>query len=251
MKKVLITGMSGLVGGVLRDHLQSRFELSALNRRNVPGVPCHTANIGDLDAIQPAFEGIDAVVHMAAFARSGETWDAILNDNIIGTYNVFEASLRAGVKRIVFASSGMVVAGWESVMPFKALAEGRYEEAPETWEKLTHQSPVWPRDLYGCSKVFGEALGRHYADTTNLSILCLRMGNVVQEDRPSKPRQYAIYCSKVDIARIVECCLDAPVNLKYDIFYALSNNRWGYRDLEHAREVIGYVPASAAEDYRE
>ena len=73
MKKVLITGMSGLVGGILRDHLQSRFELSALNRRNVPGVPCHTADIGDLDAIQSAFEGIDAVVHMAAFARPGET----------------------------------------------------------------------------------------------------------------------------------------------------------------------------------
>ena len=71
MKKVLITGMSGLVGGVLRDHLQNRFELSALNRRNVPGVPCHTADIGDLDAIQPAFEGIDAVIHMAAFGKVG------------------------------------------------------------------------------------------------------------------------------------------------------------------------------------
>ena len=251
MKKVLITGMSGLVGGVLRDHLQSRFELSALNRRNVPGVSCHTADIGDLDAIQPAFEGIDAVVHMAAFARSGATWDAILNDNIVGTYNVFEASRQAGVKRIVFASSGMVMAGWESVMPYKALSEGCYEEAPENWEKLTHQTAVWPRDLYGCSKVFGEVLGRHYADTTNLSILCLRMGGVVQEDKPSNPRQFAVYCSKADIAQIVECCLDAPADLKYDIFYALSNNRWGFRDLEHAREVIGYVPTGAAEDYRE
>lgn len=251
MKKVLITGMSGLVGGVLHDHLRSRFELSALNRRNVPGVPCHTADIGDLGAIQPAFEAVDAVVHMAAFARSGETWDTILNDNIVGTYNVFEASRRAGVKRIVFASSGMAMAGWESVMPYKALSEGRYEEAPENWEKLTHQTAVWPRGLYGCSKVFGEVLGRHYADTTNLSILCLRMGGVVQEDKPSSPRQFAVYCSKADIAQIVERCLDAPADLKYDIFYALSDNRWGFRDLEHAREVIGYVPASAAEDYRE
>ena len=179
MKNVLITGMSGLIGGVLREHLQGRFALRALNRRALPGVPCVTADVGDLEAIRPAFDGIDAVVHLAAFARPSESWETILNDNIVGTYNVFEAARRAGVRRIVYASSGMATAGWENVMPYRALVEGRYEAAPAAWDKVTHESAVWPRGLYGCSKVFGEALARHFTDTTELSILCLRIGNVV------------------------------------------------------------------------
>ena len=145
--------MSGLIGGVVREHLQHRFTLSALNRRAVPGVPCVSADIGDLEAIQPAFSGIDAVVHLAAFARSGGGWDEILNDNIVGTYNVFEAARRAGVQRIVYASSGMATAGWESVMPYRALVEGRYDEVPATWDRVSHETAVRPRGLYGCSKV--------------------------------------------------------------------------------------------------
>ena len=250
MNEVLITGMSGLIGGVVREHLQHRFTLSALNRRAVPGVPCVSADIGDLEAIQPAFSGIDAVVHLAAFARSGGGWDEILNDNIVGTYNVFEAARRAGVQRIVYASSGMATAGWENVMPYRALVEGRYDQAPATWDRVSHQTAVRPRGLYGCSKVFGEALARHYADTTDLSILCLRIGNVVAEDRPSTPRQFSVYCSKADIAQMVERCLDAPADLKYDLFYAISDNRWSYRDLEHSRETIGFVPTGSAEDFR-
>ena len=69
MKKVLITGMSGLIGGVLKDHLQALggYELSALNRRPVEGVECFQADVADLDAIKPAFAGKDVVVHLAAY----------------------------------------------------------------------------------------------------------------------------------------------------------------------------------------
>ena len=44
-KKVLVTGMSGLIGGAVRRHLGERYELSALNRSEIPGVPCHQADI--------------------------------------------------------------------------------------------------------------------------------------------------------------------------------------------------------------
>jgi hypothetical protein len=49
---------------------------------------------------------------------------------------------------------------------------------------------------------------------------------------------------------MVERCIGAPEALRFDIFYAVSNNRWSYRDVEHAREVVGYVPQDAAEDHR-
>ena len=95
-KKVLITGMSGLIGGIVRERLEGTYTLSALNRRPVEGIECYQADIADLDAIQPAFEGVDVVVHLAANAQGGATWEDLLNPNIIGTYNVFEASRRAG-----------------------------------------------------------------------------------------------------------------------------------------------------------
>ena len=72
MTKVLITGMSGLIGGLLRSHLEDvgGYELRALNRRPVEGVECFQADIGDLEAIKPAFAGQDVVVHLAAQVKA-------------------------------------------------------------------------------------------------------------------------------------------------------------------------------------
>ena len=249
-RKVLVTGMSGLIGGVVRKHLEGKYQLAALNRRPVEGVQCHQADIGDLDAIQPAFEGVDVVVHLAAFAQIDPPWKDLLHDNIVGTYNVFEASRQAGVERIVYASSGAAVSNWEKEMPYSALVEGRYDEV-ESWRKLTHESPIRPVGLYGCSKIWGEALARHFTDTYDLSIICLRIGGVNREDRPQNVRQFSLWCSQRDIAQMIEKCIEAPSSLKFDIFYPLSDNKWSYRDLEHARETVGYVPQDRAEDYRE
>src|SRR5207249_12038331 len=92
----LVTGMRGPVGGALRRRLEGQYELFALNRRSVDGVACHRADIADLAAIEPAFRGIDVVVHLAAVARGGAPWAEVLAHNVIGTYNVFEASRRGG-----------------------------------------------------------------------------------------------------------------------------------------------------------
>jgi nucleoside-diphosphate-sugar epimerase len=112
-RSVLVTGMSGLIGGALRRHLEGKYVLSALNRQPLPGVKCHRADIADLAAIAPAFEGVDTVVHLAARTGSSESFDEILGANVIGTYNVFEAARRAGVGRVIFASSGATVSAWE------------------------------------------------------------------------------------------------------------------------------------------
>ena len=108
MQKVLVTGLSGFIGSEMRKRLEGKYELFALNRRDVAGIPTHRADIGDFEAIRPAFEGKDAVVHLSAgFDTQG--WDAVLNANIVGTYNVYEAARQAGVSRVVFASSGKVI----------------------------------------------------------------------------------------------------------------------------------------------
>jgi nucleoside-diphosphate-sugar epimerase len=250
IKKVLITGMSGLIGGVVRQRLAGQYELSALNRREVPGIKSYQADIAELEAIRPAFEGQDAVIHLAAKAGEKYTWDEILQANITGTYNVFEAARQAGVKRVIYASSGATVVGWEKEFPYNALVEGRYEELPASWPMLTHETPTRPGGLYGSSKVWGETLARHFTDTSDLSIICLRIGLVNKENRPSQPRHFSVWLSQRDIAQMVEKCLAAPHSLKYDIFYAVSNNRWNYRDFGHARDVVGFEPQDSAEDYR-
>ena len=249
-KRVLVTGATGLIGSALRRILGDKYEWSALNRRDIPGVPTTQADISDLDAIRPAFEGIDTVVHLAAVARVDATWDDLLGPNFTGTYNVFEAAKQAGVKRVIFASSGATVAGIQSEEPFKALVESRYSDVGGTWPMLTHESMPRPMGLYGVSKVFGEALARHYADTSPMSMICLRIGWVGEADRPQAPAHWVNWCSQRDIVQVIDRSIEAPPSLRFDIFFVTSNNRWGYRDLEHTRRVLGYVPQDNAEDHR-
>ncbi|MDP6402859.1 MAG: NAD(P)-dependent oxidoreductase [SAR202 cluster bacterium] len=249
MKKVLITGMSGLIGGILRRHLEELggYELSALNRRPVDGVECFQADIADFEAIKPAFVGKDVVVHLSAYVDEVDDWNGNLSGNIIGVHNVYEAARLAGVKRVVFASSGNAISGIQRFPPYDAIAEGRYGDVPEGFPKVTHEM-VHPKSVYGAAKAWGEALGRHFADQYGLSVLCVRIGAVRKEDRPRLvPWENSVYLSHRDIAQMLERCINAPDDLLYDIFFALSDNKWAYRDLEHPREVLGYVPQDSAD----
>jgi len=245
---VLVTGMSGLIGRALRKQVDGRYDLRALNRSAVEGLPCHQADIADLEAIKPAFAGVETVVHLAAQVGN-PAWEAVLRHNITGTYNVFEAAREAGVKRVVFASSGAAVSGIEADKPYSDLVAGRYEGLT-SWPLLTHLSPLRPSGLYGASKVWGEALGRHYTDAHGLSVICVRIGRVHAEDRPRSAREFSVWCSQRDIARFLESCVDAPEAVRFEIFFCTSRNKWGYRDLEHPRAVLGWEPLDAAEDHR-
>lgn len=248
-RRVLVTGLSGLIGGALRKHLEGEYTLRGLNRRAVPGVDCHQADLADLVAIRPAFAGIDTVVHLAAAAGDNNAPADIMRSNVTGAYNVFEASRLAGVARVIFASSGATVAGWEREAPLKHLVAGDYDKLGD-WVKLTHESPVRPGGLYGASKIWGEALGRHYSDAYGMSVICLRIGRVTEEDRPTGPRDLSVWCSQRDVVRMIAACIEAPASLRFDTFFVVSNNRWSYRDLEHARQVLGWAPIDSAEHHR-
>ena len=249
MTKVLITGMSGLIGGVLRRRLEAAggYELSALNRSAVEGVECYRADIADLDAVKAACESKDVVVHLAAYLGSDD-WEGQLRGNIVGTYNVFEAARLAGVKRVVFASSGNTIRGYELVEPYKSIAAGDYDAVPADFAPITH-TMIRPEGIYGAAKVFGEALGSFYADAYGMSVLCVRIGRVTKNNRPNAARDRSIYLSHDDAAQILHLCIDAPADLKYDVFLATSNNKWTYRDLTHPRDVLGYEPVDSADDF--
>jgi len=211
-------------------------------------LPLRGNEIGVAHSVERMVEGVDGIIHLGGI--SGEnSWEKILEGNIIGLYNVFEAARLAGVTRVIFASSGATVSGWEQEPPLSHLVAGRYAEAG-TITPLTHDSPLRPSGLYGATKVWGEALARHYSDAYGMSVICLRIGRVKDEDRPTTTRDVAVWCSQRDIVRMIAACIEAPVSLRFDVFYVVSNLRHGYRDVEHARKVLGWTPMDSADTPR-
>ena len=239
-KNILVTGMSGLIGGIAGRHLAKKYNVRALNRRDVPGFETVRGDISDLASIQPAFDGVDTVVHMAAYL--GPDNERHLAVNATGTYNVFEAARQAGVKRVVFGSSGAVQAAVEKDEPIRAMTEARMDDVPTPRPLVTHESPIRPSNMYGAVKLFGEALGKAYSESHGMSVLCIRLGRVRQGNRPENSREASVYLSHRDAAQMVEKCVDAADSVRFGIFYAVSDNFSRFRDIEHAREVIGYVP---------
>jgi nucleoside-diphosphate-sugar epimerase len=195
-------------------------------------------------------QGIDVVVQMAADPRLDASWESVLASNIVGARNVFEAAHRSGVGRVVFASSITVSLGHLLDEPYRLVAEGRYGElSPDDLPKVTHERPPRPAALYPASKVWGEALGRYYADVHHISVICLRIGWVTTDDRPD-PCEWgkSVWCSQRDVVQMVERSIQAPDDLRFDVFYVLSDNKWNWADIDHAREVLGYIPQDSAEE---
>jgi nucleoside-diphosphate-sugar epimerase len=91
-------------------------------------------------------------------------------------------------------------------------------------------------------KLFGEALARSYSEQHGMSAICIRLGRVRAEDRPANAREAAVYLSHRDAAQVVRRCVEAPENVRFDIVYGVSDNFTRFRDIKHAKEVVGYVP---------
>ena len=249
MERVLVTGLSGLIGGLLRPALAARYRLRALNRSPVPGVETVQADINDGAAIAPAFADVAVVVHLAA--ALGADVKQLLTTNVNGTYQVFEAARAAGVRRVVYASSGATVGGYEADEPFRAMVEGRWGDVPEPPPVVTHADPVRPSGVYGVTKVFGEALARHYADAYGISMLCLRIGAVLPADRPQDSRQAAVFLSHRDAVQAIVRCLEAPPEVRFAVMFAVSDNprplpRRGLHPAHHRLRAAGRQPRPGA-----
>ncbi|MFP6570263.1 MAG: NAD(P)-dependent oxidoreductase [Dehalococcoidia bacterium] len=247
LKKVLITGGAGLIGEVLRDHLSDRYSLYSLDLKEAVGIPSFIGDLSDMEAIIPAFEGQHTVVHLAADRRAYSDWPSTLDNNIIATFNVFEAAKRAGVKRVVFASSNHSQGGFYLDDPWKLITEGRFDELEPGYRLVNEDDRIRPDGYYGVSKAFGEALGSYYDDYHGLSSIHLRIGWVISDDDPSfSPFALSLWLSHQDTAQAVAKAIDAPDSLRYAVTYVTSNNRWKIFSIDRAREVLGYEPRDAA-----
>lgn len=247
MRKVLVTGGAGLIGRVLRERLGDKYELSSLDRVEVDGIPSFTADLTDLDGLLPAFEGQDTVVHLAADRRADGEWASILANNFDGTYNVFEAARRAGVKRIVFASSNHATGGFYRDPPWSHIVNGRFDQVERPYPLIDETAPIRPDGYYGMSKAFGEAISSYYHDYHGLSTVNLRIGWVLSEDDPTfSPFALSLWLSHRDTAQAVQKAIDAPESLGYAVVYVTSDNKWKVFSIDRARELLGFEPEDAA-----
>lgn len=254
IRNVLITGSNGLIGRTLAAAFSGKFNVTGFDvtqPRADNNVPTTVADGSDLDAIMPAFRGVDAVVHLAANAPVETPWPDVLKNNIATTHNVYEAARQNGVKRLVFASSNHAVGLFENDEPYKSIVAGNYSDLkPGKFQRVDNTVPVRPDSDYGISKVFGEATGRYYSERFGLEVACLRIGTVNRINSPVQSvRHLATWLSHRDLIQLVEKSLTAP--LKFEIFYGVSNNTWRFWDIEHAASKIGYSPVDNAEDWRD
>jgi uronate dehydrogenase len=234
-KRLLLTGAAGEIGRVLRPALLGVAEkvrwhdLRAIGDA-APGEEVMTGDLTAPGAAEAATEGVDCVVHLAGIPReTGGTPDQILATNVVGTHRMFEAARQAGVRRFVFASSNHVIGFY------------RAERAVGTAE------PARPDGHYGVSKVFGEAMGRLYADKYGMEVAALRIGAF--RARPGNARELGAWISHRDMAQLARRCVAAPP-FHFLVLYGVSaNKRALWAGDAAARAHIGYAPQDDAETF--
>src|SRR3954454_20792457 len=232
MPRILMTGASGGIGASLRKLLPPIYPDLLLSDLKPPAdlgenEKFKAADLANMAEVEAMCEGVDGIIHFGGYSVEGP-WDAILQANIIGCYNLFEAARQAGVKRVVFASSNHAV--------------GFYPRKRKIGTDVT----VRPDSRYGVSKAFGEALGALYADKHGMIVTCLRIGNV--GPRPLDVRRMSIWVSPEDLVQLFQIGLEHPA-IRFDILYGVSDNEASWWDNSRARQ-LGYRPTGKGEDHR-
>lgn len=265
--RVLVTGSEGRVASGIKQHLEGDHEFVYLDREEAPDVD-YVADIADYEAIRPAFDGVDAVVHLAANPTTEASWESVQQSNIAGTRNVLEAAADAEVERVIFASSIHAAGMWEE--------EGKpdvYELDDDT--NVTVDDDERPDSYYGVSKAYGEDMGRFYVETREYpkQFYAARIASVrgglydnpygdaekgVAEgnwERGSEKyteqvkRLKGTWLSLRDWAQLVDLCLEDE-ETEFGIFFATSDNPRSWFDLEHTKELLGYEPEDSASDWQ-
>lgn len=250
-QKVLITGASGLIGGLVIRDLSEKYEFSGLSRRPVDGIPHIQAEITDQKALREASTGMDMVLHLAAETRDYDNWEKVMDATIGGTLNMYRAAQEAGVKRVVFMSTGSTMCGyeWYAGSPYGALAKNELDRLPPGAEMINYLDPPRPDSFYGVGKLFGENTGRLFSDRYDMSVLCIRLGVVLAGDQPVLLRHFPGFLAQLDAVQMVDKCLGAPASIRFDIFDAISENSRRWRDTSHAKEVLGWEPTGSSDKF--
>lgn len=228
--RILLTGAAGRLGSLLRQAFVGQFQLLRLSdvaplgkageREEV--VAC---DLSDGAAVQALCEGMEAIIHLGGIPY--ETgWPELLQSNIVGTINLYEGARRAGVDRVIFASSNHAT----GMHPNDRILSG--------------ESPPRPDSRYGLTKAIGEDVAALYAYKHGIRSLSLRIGSCLP--RPDNKRALSTWLSHGDFVRLVQVGLTA--DYIHEIVYGVSRNTRSWWDNSSAYR-LGYEPQDDAEVY--
>jgi uronate dehydrogenase len=199
-QRLLVTGAAGHVAGLIMPALREHYQLRRLDvaaQRPAGDDEIVHADICDVGLVTEACQDVAGIVHLAAKAFEDDFLSVLLPRNVIGTWSVFQAAARAGVTRVIFASTGQTVG------------------ANPPGAQVTPQLPPRPISVYACTKLFGEALGRYHCDHHGIRVACLRLGWVVPANSPlfqTEATLPQVWCGAGDLARLVLAALQSEVD---------------------------------------
>ncbi len=234
--RILVTGSSGRIGKAVVQELRTRgLAVRGFDRVQTPGLADMV--VGTLTSgadIAKSMQGVHTVIHLAATPDDADFLAEIVPNNIIGVYHIFEEAQKAGVKRMVVASSGQVV--W--------------------YQRMTGPIPVGvdvqptPRYWYAAAKMFLEAAGRAFAEKYGLEVIAVRLGwcpRTPEQVEEIRAEQWAqdVYLSPNDAGRFFACAVEAPLKEKFVVVYATSKPKRLMYDLETTKNLLGYEPSES------
>ena len=232
INRLLLTGAAGGLGKVLRPRLAplaNKLRLSDVTSLGGagPGEELMPCDLGDFDAMLALLDGVDSVVHLGGVSTDG-AFEPILNANIRGVYNLYEAARISGSKRILFASSNHSI--------------GFHKQS----ERLDADALLRPDGNYGISKAFGEATAQYYFDRYGIETVSMRIGSSFP--KPRDRRMMSTWLSYDDLTSLITCALHAP-HVGHTIVYGASDNTLTWWDNSKAAH-LGWTPKDSSEPFR-
>jgi uronate dehydrogenase len=193
-------------------------------------------DLGEVEPLRAAMSDVDVVVHLAATSDDAPFLEELLPNNIVGTFNVFEAARLEGVRRVVYASSVQA----SGHIPHRSQGEFIIE---------TDLLPR-PGNLYGASKVLGETTGYVFHQKYGLEVISLRIGAFQPYDSPwlKTGQGEQIWLSPRDCARIVMLAIENST-VTYAVVNATSKTSKVVLSLESAHDALGFEPQDDSRDF--
>ncbi|HQF23917.1 MAG TPA: NAD(P)-dependent oxidoreductase [Polyangiaceae bacterium] len=257
--KILLTGIPGPVSEAVLLELRKEpglFEVHGVGSlsepwsyadrvagRALPPDRYHIADLCNFHDFLKIVEGMDIVIHLDDGVTDAQ------ESSRAAVYNVFEASRQAAIRRVIYGSSAMVCLGYLQEEPYRSIRDHRWGDLPMALPMVTKTSVPRPIDRVASGKLWGEALGRIFADVHGLSVICIRWGWL--EDPLNHPRAElsSLWCSRRDAAQLVKRCVLAPNDVKFDVFFGVSANHRRWVDIDDARSRVGYRPIDSVEEH--
>jgi nucleoside-diphosphate-sugar epimerase len=244
-KKVAIIGGTGLIGTILTEHLQNKYNIVILDKnvQNVPNfIEVDATNFEDL--IQKIPDKCDVVInllniHTENSLKDIEPFQKMTDIHFTSSFYILHAAIKLGIPKVIYASSNHVTDYYE--------VEGNSTLGRE----INSRDYPYSRSLYGTLKLASENIGHILAleEDNRLSVINLRIGSVPKDeeyDLRTKKRTAKTLLTRDDVVQLFDLAIQSSI--KYGTYYGVSNNKNKPWSTENALYELGYVSKSNSQD---